>query len=114
VIGRQLAAAAVGTGAAVGQAVGPRGVPPPQEGAGPDGRQADLSGGPGRAEGMLRAGQQPDQLPVGLLDAGAAGAIATIDPLGCQVRDDRQPGAGHGGPPGRGETPMISHPCNSV
>jgi hypothetical protein len=114
-IGRQLATAAAGAGAAVGRAGGPLGVPALEQGAGPDGPHAELSGGLGRSRGRLGSGQQPDQVPVGLRDAGAAGSIAPVDLLGGQVRDDRQPGAGHGEASGSmRDPPMISHPGNSV
>ncbi len=94
-LGRELGSATVGPGAAIDQAGGPLGIPPLQHGADPTGGQPDLLGGLGRGQGLLRPGQEPEDLPVGLLPSEAAGAVAAGDLLGRQMGKNRQSWVGH-------------------
>ena len=83
-------------GPAVGQAGGSLGVPALEHGADPGRGQPHPGGDLGRGGRCPGAGQEPEDLPVGLLDPGAAGAVAASDLVGVEVLGDRQSLAGHG------------------
>ena len=82
--GGQLAGAAVGL-AAVAQTGRAVGVPPLQNGAGVDVREADQGAGPLATEGLIGPQEQPDQVPAGLLLGVGATAVAAADLVGREV-----------------------------
>src|SRR5262249_19874424 len=74
--GGQLARALV-VAAAVGQALGPEGVPAPEDSAGVDVGQPYQGGSPLAAEGLAGPQEEPDQVPARLLLGVGATAVTT-------------------------------------
>lgn len=95
-VGGQLWPAAVGGLAAVGQSIGPLGVPASEDRADPAGGEADSLGDPLGAR-RVGPGQAPEDLPMGLLESRSVGPIAAGDLVVGQAQSDRQSGSGYGG-----------------